>query len=83
MKWLNIITLALVIVGGLNWGLVAMGGYELDLVANLFGGVNAGGARLVYALVGLSALWQVMPLLRTFSTREPVAERNRATAPRM
>jgi len=83
MKWLNIVTLALVIVGGLNWGLVAMGGYELDLVANLFGGADSGGARLVYALVGLSALWQVMPWLRTFNVSESLAEGGRMHSPRM
>jgi uncharacterized membrane protein YuzA (DUF378 family) len=82
MKWLNIVTLALVIVGGLNWGLVALGGYELDLVATLFGGVNAGLSRLVYALVGLSALWQLVPWGRTFSVTEPMAEAGRASVGR-
>ena len=66
MKWLNTITLLLVIVGGLNWGLVALGGYDMDLVANLFGGVDSALARIVYALVGLSALYQLMPLFRSF-----------------
>ena len=66
MKWLNIITLLLIIVGGLNWGLVALGGYEMDLVANIFGGVDSPLARLVYALVGLSALYQLIPLIRSF-----------------
>src|SRR6478609_1072260 len=51
MKWLNIITLLLLIVGGVNWGLVALGGHEMDLVANAFGGDESGAARLVYALV--------------------------------
>lgn len=77
MKWLNIITLALVIVGGLNWGLVALGGYEMDLVASLFGGADSGMSRLVYALVGLSALWQLVPWGRTFSVNEPLAEAGR------
>lgn len=79
MKWLNIITLALVIIGGLNWGLVALGGYDMDLVANLFGGPDSGLARLVYALVGLSALWQIVPWGRTFSIAEPMAESGRAS----
>jgi uncharacterized membrane protein YuzA (DUF378 family) len=82
MKWLNIVTLALVIVGGLNWGLVALGGYELDLVAAIFGGVDSSAARIVYALVGLSALWQLVPWGRTFSVAEPYAEAGRATANR-
>lgn len=74
MKWVNVITLALVIVGGLNWGLVAIGGYDLDLVATMFGGSNGSLARLVYALVGLSAIWQIMPWLRTINVPEARAE---------
>lgn len=62
MKTLNIVTLALVIIGGINWGLV--GAAQFDLVATIFGGQDAMLARLVYVLVGLSALWQVVPLLR-------------------
>lgn len=61
MKTLNLITLALVIVGGINWGLVGLA--QLDLVATLFGGQDAPLARVVYVLVGLSALWQILPLL--------------------
>jgi uncharacterized membrane protein YuzA (DUF378 family) len=74
MRWLNLITLALVIVGGVNWGLVAVDGYNADLVANLFGGADTGGARLVYALVGLSALWQLVPLIRSIRAGEVNAE---------
>ena len=77
MKWLNIVTLALLIIGGLNWGLVALGGYQYDLVANLFGGSDSGAARVIYALVGLSALWQIVPWGRTFSITEPLAEAGR------
>jgi uncharacterized membrane protein YuzA (DUF378 family) len=76
MKWLNLITLALVIIGGLNWGLVAFGGYEADLVASLFGGADSAGSRIVYGLVGLSALWQLAPLFRSVRTGEVDAEAN-------
>jgi uncharacterized membrane protein YuzA (DUF378 family) len=74
MKWLNIVTLLLVIVGGVNWGLVATSGHQMDLVANIFGGDDTVGAKVVYALVGLSALWQIVPWLRTFNSSEPAAE---------
>jgi uncharacterized membrane protein YuzA (DUF378 family) len=60
MKTLNWITLLLVIVGGLNWGLVGLFGF--DLVATIFGAGSAL-SRLVYVLVGLSAAWQIGPLL--------------------
>lgn len=60
MKLINVITLVLVIVGGINWGLVGLA--QFDLVATLFGGQDAPLARVVYVLVGLSALWQLVPL---------------------
>ena len=62
MKPLNLITLVLVIVGGLNWGLV--GAFGFDLVAALSGGQDALLARIVYVLVGLSAVWQIVALAR-------------------
>ena len=61
MRILNTITLALLIVGGLNWGLVGLFGF--DLVATLFGGMSAL-SRLVYTIVGACALWQLLPLFR-------------------
>ena len=72
MKPLNLITLILLIVGGLNWGLVGL--FNFDLVATLFG---AGSilARIVYMLVGLSALWQLIPLSAAFKSDEPSALR--------
>lgn len=57
MRSLNILTHVLVIVGGLNWLLV--GAFQFDLVAALFGGPDALLARVVYVLVGLSAIWQI------------------------
>ena len=60
MKKLDVLAAALLIVGGLNWGLVALA--EFDLVATLvgldFGETNAA-SRLVYGLVGLAAVYQI------------------------
>jgi hypothetical protein len=60
MKHLDILAAILVIVGGLNWGLVAVA--EFDLVATLvgleFGETNAV-SRVVYGLVGLAAVYQI------------------------
>ncbi len=75
MKALNIVTLLLVIVGGINWGLV--GALQFDLVAAIFGGQDAPLARVVYVLVGLSALWQIMPLLKAVSVDEVRAQAHR------
>lgn len=58
MKVMDGVALALVIVGALNWGLVALA--EFDLVATLFGldfGETSAVTRIVYGLVGLSGLW--------------------------
>jgi uncharacterized membrane protein YuzA (DUF378 family) len=73
MKALNLITLALVIVGGLNWGLV--GAFGFDLVAAIFGAGSVL-ARLVYVVVGLSAIWQLVPLVRAVGADEPAALRD-------
>lgn len=51
------VPLILTIIGGLNWGLVAL--FQFDLVAWLFGSSAALGSRIVYGLIGLSALWCV------------------------
>ena len=59
MKALDITAAILLVVGGLNWGLVGMA--NLDLVAALFG---AGSilAKVVYTLVGLAAVYQAASL---------------------
>ena len=74
MKFINILSLVLVIVGGLNWGLVGL--FDFDLVAAIFGGGSAL-SRIVYVLVGLSAIWQVAPLVSAISAGEVAAERRR------
>jgi len=58
MKKLDTLALALVVVGAVNWGLVALA--EFDLVATIFGmefGETNALTRIVYGLVGLSGLW--------------------------
>lgn len=55
MSPLNALTLVLLVVGGLNWGLVGLFGF--DLVAAIFGDMSLL-SRLVYTLVGLSAVHQ-------------------------
>ena len=62
MQLANKITLLLLIVGGLNWGLVGL--FDFDLVAALFGEMSLI-SRAVYVLVGASALWQLVPLFKS------------------
>ena len=54
-EMLDKIALFLLIVGGVNWGLVGL--FEFDLVSFIFGGQTAVLSRLVYVLVAVSALW--------------------------
>ncbi|MBN2477749.1 DUF378 domain-containing protein [Candidatus Micrarchaeota archaeon] len=56
MKTLDWIALALVIIGGLNWGLVGL--LNMDLVQLLFGSIPIL-AQIIYILVGLSALYMI------------------------
>lgn len=56
------IALILVIIGGINWGSVGL--FRFDIVAWLFGGQTATVSRVVYTLVGLSAVWCVSLLFR-------------------
>ena len=55
LNFLDWVSLVLVFVGGLNWGLVGV--FKFDLVAYLFGGMETLVARIVYVLVGLAALY--------------------------
>ena len=61
MKKLDILAAVLVVVGGLNWGLVSLA--EFDLVATLvgldFGETNAA-SRVIYGLFGLAAVYQIV-----------------------
>ncbi len=60
--FVDILSLILIIVGGLNWGLVGIFGF--DLVAWLFGGSGTFLARTVYIVIALAACWGVSMLFR-------------------
>ena len=65
MSALKFITQILVIVGGLNWGLVGI--FSFDLVAAIFGEMTAV-SRVVYTLVGISAVYQ-LATIKAFTTQ--------------
>lgn len=71
MKPIDVVAAVLLVVGGLNWGLV--GAFDFDLVATLFG---AGSllAAVVYVLVGLAAVYQAISF-RAIQRRWGVATR--------
>lgn len=56
------IALILTIIGGLNWGCIGL--FKFDLVAYLFGGQTSTLSRVIYALVGLAAIWCISLLFR-------------------
>jgi uncharacterized protein len=70
VRKLDLLAATLLIVGGLNWGLVAIA--EFDLVAALvgleFGETNAL-SRIVYGLVGLAAVYGVVAVARAATSR--------------
>jgi hypothetical protein len=53
---LDWIAMVLMIIGGINWGLVGL--MNIDLVASIFGEMSTA-SRVIYALVGLSALYSI------------------------
>jgi uncharacterized protein len=61
------VTRALVIVGGVNWGLVGLAKFDLvaTLTGNRFGGTNAA-SRLVYLAVGAAAVAEGVELVKEF-----------------
>lgn len=61
------VALVLVIVGGLNWLLV--GAFDFDLVAAILGDMSAL-SRIVYVLVGLSAIYLIYTAVKLGSHKE-------------
>ena len=59
---LDKIALALVIIGGINWGLIGLFGF--DLVGWLFGGQGAIISRIIFTIVGIAALWCISLFFR-------------------
>jgi len=57
MNALSWVALVLVIIGALNWGLVGL--FNFDLVAAIFGSMS-GISRIIYTLVGLSAIYMLI-----------------------
>lgn len=76
MKKIDVVAAVLLVVGGLNWGLV--GAAQFDLVAALFGELSPL-SRVVYLLVGVSALYQAAQW-RGIQRRWSDAVPSRATA---
>ena len=59
---LDKIALTLLVIGGINWGSVGL--FQFDIVAFLAGGQSGVISRIIYVIVGLSALWCISLLFR-------------------
>ena len=57
MKSIHLVAFVLLVVGGLNWLLVGLFGWD---IGNLFGGQDALVSRIIYILVGLAAISEVV-----------------------
>ncbi|OGF18452.1 DUF378 domain-containing protein [Candidatus Falkowbacteria bacterium RIFCSPLOWO2_12_FULL_45_10] len=56
MNGLDWVAVILVIIGGINWGLIGL--FNFDLVAAIFGSMSAL-SKIIYDLVGLGALYMI------------------------
>lgn len=54
---LDKLMLALIVIGGLNWGCIGLFGF--DFIGALFGGQLAIVSRIIFSLVGIAALWSI------------------------
>ena len=70
MKFLDRIALFLIIVGGINWGLVGI--FNFDLVAYLFGGSAASISRILSVVIAICAVWCVSLYFRNTRLIEEV-----------
>lgn len=59
---LDRLALIILIIGGLNWGSVGL--FNFDLVSFIFGGSNQIITRIIFMLVGISAIWCITLLFK-------------------
>lgn len=57
MKGMHIIAFSLLVIGGLNWLLVGIWGWD---IGQWFGGQGAAASRVIYVLVGVSAIIEIV-----------------------
>jgi len=63
------LTLILLVIGGLNWLIFGLSGWEVGM---LFGEMNNMVARIIYVLVGLSALFQLFTMGKMKKSAKPM-----------
>lgn len=69
LKWLMLISFALVIIGGINW--LFVGVVQVDIIALIFGGADSVVSRILYVLYGLAAvLLLIMVVMKSNTTKK-------------
>ncbi|MCL5270158.1 MAG: DUF378 domain-containing protein [bacterium] len=74
MKTLDVISMVLLIIGALNWGI--MGLFDFNVIAAIFGPLTIL-ARIIYVLVGIAGVYEIFGLAaqrRRWATRQPVTQ---------
>ncbi|MBR5782612.1 MAG: DUF378 domain-containing protein [Clostridia bacterium] len=59
---MNKLSLVLIIIGAINWGLVGL--FNFDLVGFIFGGTDSLISRIIFTVVGLAGLWAISILFQ-------------------
>ena len=71
MKGLHIVSFILLVIGGLNWLVLALFNWEIGM---LFGGMDAPISTIIYVLVGLAALYEIFAHKNTCKVCSPRKE---------
>ena len=80
MKGLHMVTFSLLVIGGINWLLVGIVGWDIGVI---FGGQSAAVSRIIYVLVGLSALVEIATHAKTCALCGKQAMSNSTMRPAM
>lgn len=71
--FLDRLSLALVIIGALNWGLI--GFFRFDLIAALFGGPDSFLSRVIYVIVGIAGIYSIKLFFdQRYNARDRIAD---------
>lgn len=62
MSAVRTLAIVLLVIGGLNWGLIGL--FDFDLVARIFG-YGSTLSRIIYSVVGLAALYSIGAFLQS------------------
>lgn len=66
MSWLDKLAIILLVIGGLNWGLVGV--FSYNLVDSIFG-IGSSVAMVIYVIVGLAALYEVYAIIKMMMSK--------------